>query len=210
MAAPPPPISLPPQINAPTLIPLPPMPANPPTADHCRAAGYVRRVENAKAVGQATNTQLHEAYQYLSLVDAALNLPAALQLPTVQPALQATMQAALQATLPAALQAALPAALQAAVPAALAELYIMAAQNHNRQVIDGISIPFREVRYPNGNRPTQNPHNLTFLDSTTTINGLGPGEMVAYINGYMPNNVVPQNRAARIRLIKLAIGCPID
>jgi hypothetical protein len=79
------------------------------------------------------------------------------------------MQAALQATLPAALQAALPAALHVA----LAELYIMAAQvspgffdisccsnnsqNHNRQVIDGISVPFREVQFPNGDHPTQPP-----------------------------------------------------
>jgi hypothetical protein len=90
----------------------------------------------------------------------------------------AALQAALQATLPAALQAALPAALQAALPAALnnalADLYIMTAQvsgrtsfiipqcsndsqNHNRIVVDGLSVRFYEVRYPNGDRPTQHP-----------------------------------------------------
>jgi len=101
----------------------------------------------------------------------------ALQLPTVAPTLQIALQAALQATLPAAIQAALPAALQVALPAvldnALADLYIMTAQvsatsfiipqcsndsqNHNRIVVDGLSVRFYEVRYPNGDRPTQHP-----------------------------------------------------
>jgi hypothetical protein len=161
----------------------------------------------------------------------------------------AALQAALQANLPAALQAALPAALQAALPAALnnalADLYIMTAQvsatsfiipqcsndsqNHNRIVVDGLSVRFYEVRYPNGDRPTQHPvcffiiyiyvilsylslyqHNLPLLDSTDTIDDLQPGEMVAYIHGYRPGIVVPRNRDARIRLIKLAIGCSLD
>jgi hypothetical protein len=95
--------------------------------------------------------------------------PAALQLPTIVPTLQIALQAALQATLPAALQGALPAALDIA----LAELYIMTAQvsatlfivcqcsnnsqNHNRIVVDGLSVRFYEVQYQNGDRPTQQP-----------------------------------------------------
>jgi hypothetical protein len=149
VAAPPPPIPLPPQIHQPAFIPLPPPPAHPPTpADYAHALDYVKQVDAAKgdrlfmclhkrytqdviaAAGGATNVQLQEAYRYLSLVDAAVNLTgvsavhsycnlmydhsvtASLQLPVVQVGLQA----ALQAVLPAALQV------------ALAELYIIGAQ----------------------------------------------------------------------------------
>jgi len=53
-------------------------------------------------------------------------------------------------------------------------------------------------------------HDLPLLNSTVTIDGLQPEEMVAYIHGYRPGIVVPQNRDVRIRLIKLAIGCSLD
>lgn len=83
----------------------------------------------------------------------------------MQNALQGTMQAALETTL----QEALPGALTAA----LTELYIMTAQvsthffdiiwssspsqNHNLEMGDGTSAPFKEVWFPNGDCPTQLP-----------------------------------------------------
>lgn len=84
--------------------------------------------------GGATVNQQQAAYRYLSLIDAAMNLPgmsaaysycssmynlsitAALQLPAVQAGLQGALQVALEAVLPAALQG------------ALTELYVMGAQ----------------------------------------------------------------------------------
>src|ERR1700685_4219530 len=95
--------------------------------------------------------------------------------------------------------------------------------------MDGVSTPFKEVRFPNGDRPTQAPvclfttqsmmttiilpdwslhqHGLPLLDSELTVNNLASVDMVRYIKGYMPGTVIPNNRAARIRLIKRAIGC---
>lgn len=101
------------------------------------------------------------------------------------------------------------------------------SQVHNRQAGDGTSIPFREVRFPNGDHPTQAPvspfkiyeihfylthlyqYNLPLLSSVTVINHLLAVDMVAYISNYNPGVNIPINRSQRIHMIKLAICCVV-
>jgi len=71
-------------------------------------------------------------------------------------------------------------------------------------------LPLVEVLFPNGQRPTQPPHNLPLLESGAVVDALTHAQTNAYFDGYYPGVAPPNPYRVRRKRIKQAIGCPLE
>ncbi|KAF8176198.1 hypothetical protein K438DRAFT_1979326 [Mycena galopus ATCC 62051] len=146
-------------------------------------------------------------------------------------AAHAALHAALSESIPAALKAALQNALDAALPPLLAQLEpkiddlrIFARKNYNLALGDGRSVPFEAVPFPDGTMPGAESNTPTPLGNVDVIDALAPAELEEYWRRYYPGRVgeksdlppggaagggrdADEQRARRIREVKVAIGC---
>jgi len=84
----------------------------------------------------------------------------------------------------------------------------MAAWSFNSQQHDGRFVAFAEVPFPNGQMPTEPPHNLTPLRNLDDITNLTAVESAHYWNHYYHGNLPALPH--RLTMIRSAIGCTAE